>query len=87
MTRRPPVEELDVRSTPLGELVLRRRHSPVLDADLHEILLAGEYLMSSAVHASEVALATIGLEGTESLGGPVLVGGQFYLSFSFFLWQ
>ncbi|MBB4931309.1 hypothetical protein F4561_002129 [Lipingzhangella halophila] len=37
-------EELDWCSTPMGELVLRRRWDPVIGADVHEIKLGDEFL-------------------------------------------
>ena len=53
-----PIEELDFRETPLGELVLRRRRSPsVPDEPVYEVKLDDEMLMSSTVNASERALA------------------------------
>ncbi len=70
------LEELDYAQTRFGELILRRRKSPSLDGEeVYEVLLDGEYLMSSRVHASEVALAKLGLEAAVVSDGPVLVGG------------
>jgi len=70
------LEELDRRFTPLGELsLLRRRVDAHGGATVYEIRLAGEFLMSSLVRESEVALADLALAGPA--GGPrdVLVGG------------
>ena len=54
-------EELDYSATPLGELVLRRRKIPMLDDEVvYEIILNGEFLMSSLFHVVEEALADLG---------------------------
>lgn len=69
-------EELDFCKTPLGELVLRRRKIPMLDNEIvYEMILNGEFLMSSLFHAVEDALADLGLEA--AVPGPldVVVGG------------
>lgn len=50
-------EELDFSETPLGELILRRRHVLSLDTDVYEVKLDGSFLMSSFVNTSEIALA------------------------------
>ncbi|MBK1671210.1 spermidine synthase [Rhodovibrio sodomensis] len=54
-------QELDYRPTDLGTLILRRRWEPRLEAFIHEIKLGGDFVMTSAVTASEVALAERGL--------------------------
>ena len=55
---RPAFEELDYAVTQLGALVLRRRRPPSMpDRDVYEVTLAGRFLMSSLVTASEEALA------------------------------
>ena len=55
-------EELDYCATPLGELILRRRKIPMLENEIvYEIILNGEFLMSSLFHAVEDALADLGL--------------------------
>ncbi len=69
-------EELDFCNTPLGELVLRRRKVPMLENEIvYEIILNGEFLMSSLFHAVEDALADLGLAA--AVPGPldVVVGG------------
>jgi spermidine synthase len=68
-------QELDYRSTPIGELSLRRRRELTLDVDVFEIKLGDDFLMSSLFTASEIALATLALA---ELSGPaldVVVGG------------
>ena len=67
--------ELDFRSTPRGDVSLRRRFDPVLDTDVFEVLLGDEYLMSSAFTVAEQELAHLALA---ELTGPelhVVVGG------------
>jgi len=72
----PRFSELDYQRTPLGELVLRRRlSSSVPDSVVFEVTLDGEMLMSSAVNASERALARLALDGTGERPCDVLVGG------------
>lgn len=68
-------EELDWRSTPIGEISLRRRREPVLDVDVYEIKLNDEYLMSSLFTVAEIALADLGLGALEGDGFAVVVGG------------
>jgi spermidine synthase len=54
--------ELDFRSTPLGELSLRRRRVRMLDdLEVFEVKLGDAFLMSSLFHVVEVALADLGL--------------------------
>jgi spermidine synthase len=48
----------------MGELLLRRRKDPVLAADVYEVKLGDEFLMSSAFTAGEVELARLGLAAT-----------------------
>jgi spermidine synthase len=69
-------QELDYRPTPMGAISLRRRRDPLSGADVHEVLLDDEYLMSSLFTAAEVALARLALAelpGTD--GVDVVVGG------------
>lgn len=68
-------EELDYQPTPIGALSLRRRHDQVLDADVYEIKLGDEFLMSSAFTASEIALARLGLAATSGADMEIAVGG------------
>ncbi len=69
-------EELDYCTTPLGELILRRREVPSLGGmEVFEVKLNGEFLMSSLVHAAEVALAEYALPLVPCEECDVLVGG------------
>lgn len=68
--------ELDYQKTALGELVLRRRVSSSLAGQLvYEVLLDGEFLMSSAANDSEIALTNLGLAAVEGPVRTVMVGG------------
>ncbi|HEX4943603.1 MAG TPA: hypothetical protein VFV55_04570 [Usitatibacteraceae bacterium] len=69
------LEELDYRSTPIGELVLRRRREPALGIDLFEVKLGDDFLMSSLFTAGEIALAERGLHGLGDGPLDVVVGG------------
>ena len=73
-------EELDHAETRFGELVLRRRRVLSLDgAEVYEVKLNGEFLMSSLVNDSEIALSELGLAALGEPPGPatwdVVVGG------------
>ncbi|MEO7429206.1 MAG: spermidine synthase [Acidimicrobiales bacterium] len=68
-------EELDRRSTPIGEISLRRRLEPAMQIDVYEAKLDDEYLMSSLFTGSEVALAELGLARVEGADLDVVVGG------------
>ena len=69
-------EELDYSMTPLGELILRRREVLSLDrAEVYEVKLAGELLMSSLVNDAEIALAEFALPLVACDQCDVLVGG------------
>jgi spermidine synthase len=68
-------EELDWQRTPMGELSLRRRFDPVLGAEVHEVKLGEEYLMSSAFTVAEEELSRIGLAAVTGDALHVLVGG------------
>ena len=62
-------EELDYRQTERGELILRRRKVPMLqDKVVYEVILNGEFLMSSLFHAAEDALAHLALAALEAGG-------------------
>jgi len=62
-------EELDWRPTRLGEISLRRRFEPTLQADTYEAKLGDEFLMSSAFTVAEVALAAP-RNGIVEIAGP-----------------
>ncbi|MFD0804116.1 spermidine synthase, partial [Streptomonospora algeriensis] len=68
-------EELDWRSTPMGDLVLRRRWDPVFGADVHEIKLGDEFLMSSMFTSAEVEMARLALAESGDEPVDVAVGG------------
>ena len=69
-------EELDRRTTAIGELVLRRRLIPGLGSDLvYEIKRDDELLMSSLVNDSEIALAQLAIPHVGDGIFDVLVGG------------
>lgn len=68
--------ELDFQKTRLGELVLRRRVSSSLAGQVvYEVILDGEFLMSSVVNASEIALTNVGLAAVQGPVRTVMVGG------------
>jgi spermidine synthase len=68
-------EELDFRPTPMGTLTLRRRRPPSSGADIYEIKLGDEFLMSSLFTVAEIALARMGLAALERTNLDVVVGG------------
>jgi spermidine synthase len=69
------LEELDYQQTPMGELTLRRRHDPLVDAEVYEVKLGDEYLMSSLFTLAEEELARLGLDAVSGDDLQVLVGG------------
>lgn len=69
------LEELDWQQTPMGELTLRRRHDAQVDADVFEVKLGDEYLMSSLFTLAEEELARLGLDAVTGEAIQVLVGG------------
>ncbi len=74
--REHPLEELDFQRTPLGEIMLRRRHVISLDhREIYEVKLNDEFLMSSLVNDSEIALADLGLAELDAPELDVVVGG------------
>ncbi|QCB95028.1 spermidine synthase [Cellulomonas shaoxiangyii] len=79
--RRPRVEELAWKPTPMGDISLRRRQDPVTGADVLEVKLGDEFLMSSLFTVAEEELARLGLAmtGASADGGAapldVVVGG------------
>nr|WP_258544955.1 hypothetical protein [Micromonospora provocatoris] len=68
-------EELAWRETPIGEISLRRRRDPALDAEVYEVKLDDEYLMSSAFPVAEIELARLGLAPLTGDALDVVVGG------------
>lgn len=68
-------EELDHQRTSMGEISLRRRRILSLDADVYEVVLGEEFLMSSLFTVGETALATLGLAATSGERLDVVVGG------------
>jgi spermidine synthase len=68
-------EELDWQQTPMGEISLRRRHDPTLHAEVYEVKLGDEFLMSSFFTVAEVELARLGLAAVSGAGLDVVVGG------------
>jgi len=73
---KPLFEELDYRNTSMGGLVLQRRRILALKGQMvYEVKLGEDYLMSSLFHASETALADIGLGELSGDRWDVVVGG------------
>jgi spermidine synthase len=68
-------EELDFSSTPMGDLVLRKRHDPVVGTDVFEVKLGDEFLMSSLFTVAEIALADYALSLVAGGGLDIVVGG------------
>ncbi len=71
-------EELDFVPTSRGELSLRRRTVPLLENEIvYEVILNGEFLMSSLFHRAEEALAELAMEALQIFPEPldVVVGG------------
>lgn len=73
MSRR--FEELDFRSTPIGDVSLRRRWHPALGVDVWEVILGDEHLMSSVFTVAEEELAHLGLAAAQGSPLDVVVGG------------
>lgn len=69
------VEELDYRVTPMGPISLRRRWVSAIDADVYEVLLGDEHLMSSLFTVGETQLALLGLAWARGDSLRVLIGG------------
>jgi spermidine synthase len=68
-------EELGWRQTPMGVISLRRRFDLSVRADLYEIKLDDEYLMSSLFTVAERELARLALARTPGPSLDVIVGG------------
>lgn len=69
------LEELDYRATPIGEVSLRRRRDPLSGADVYEVKLGDEYLMSSLFTVAEVEVARLALARLPDRPLDVVVGG------------
>jgi spermidine synthase len=68
-------EELDHRTTRMGEISLRRRLEPALQIDVWEVKLDDEFLMSSMFTATEEAVGRLGMAATPGDDLRVVVGG------------
>lgn len=68
-------EELDYCPTPIGALSLRRRRDMRLGAEVYEILLGQEFLMTSLFTASERALGRLGTAACSAPRPEIVVGG------------
>lgn len=68
-------EELDWRSTPWGEISLRRRRDLASGEEVYEIKLDDDFLMSSMFTAAEIEMARLALARTEAKRPDVVVGG------------
>jgi spermidine synthase len=68
-------EELDFRPTAMGVLSLRRRRHLTTGADIYEIKLGDEFLMSSQFTTAEIELARLGLAALARTDLDVVVGG------------
>ncbi|MGY1747786.1 spermidine synthase [Modestobacter sp. SYSU DS0511] len=69
------LEELAWSTTPIGELSLRRRWDPVTAADVFEVKLGDEFLMSSLFTVAEVEVARQALARLDGDRLEVAVGG------------
>lgn len=68
-------EELVWSGTALGEISLRRRRDPANGAEVHEVKLDDEFLMSSGFVVAGRALAELGLRYVHGEEIDVVVGG------------
>lgn len=68
-------EELGWQQTPMGVISLRRRFDLSVRADVYEVKLGDEHVMSSLFTVAEKELARLGLERTPGTALDVLVGG------------
>jgi len=76
----PLFEEIDYQSTPLGDVILRKRRMMTLgDLEVYEIMLGEDFLMSSLFTVVEEELSRLGIAATEKVfpntGLDVVVGG------------
>jgi len=72
---RPRFEELAWRATPIGEISLRRRVDPLVGAEVYEVKIDDEFLMSSLFTVAEVELARLALAAARGDRLDVVVGG------------
>jgi len=68
-------EELGWQQTPMGVISLRRRFDPTVRADVFEVKLDDEHLMSSLFTVAEKELARLALARTPGADLDVVVGG------------
>lgn len=68
-------QELDWRQTPLGELALRRRWDLTVQAEVYEIKLDDEYLMSSLFTVAEAEIGHRALAALPDADLDIAVGG------------
>jgi len=68
-------EELGWQQTPMGVISLRRRFDPTVRADVFEVKLDDEHLMSSLFTVAEKELARLALARTPGTDLHVVVGG------------
>lgn len=68
-------EELGWQQTPMGVISLRRRFDLSVRADVYEVKLDDEYLMTSLFTVAERELARLGLARTPGADLDVVVGG------------
>lgn len=69
-------EEIDFRSTPIGDLILRRRRLLQLGGlEIYEVKLGEDFLMSSLFHEAESQLAKLGLNLLKKENLDVVIGG------------
>jgi len=68
-------EELGWQQTPMGVISLRRRFDPTVQADVFEVKLGDEHLMSSLFTVAEKELARLALARTPGTELDVVVGG------------
>lgn len=68
-------EELAWSPSPIGEVSLRRRRDPTTGADLFEVKLGDEFLMSSLFTVAEIEVARLALARLDGDRLDVVVGG------------
>ncbi|MGI9164647.1 MAG: spermidine synthase [Mycobacterium sp.] len=68
-------EELGWQQTPMGVISLRRRFDPTVRADVYEVKLDDEHVMSSLFTVAEKELARLGLARTPGTALDVVIGG------------